>query len=111
MEDNESTQGPLVSQLRRVIHDGIDYAASVLRLLQAQATAMALSTLSFVLIIAFAILCALTAFVLLSVAFGFWLTHVTGSAGWALLIIGGTYAIIAAALGGYMVRWLARLKS
>lgn len=101
----------LSSQLKRVIEDGIDYAQSQLRLLQAQVTAMALSTILFLVLIAFAVLTGIVAFALLSVALGIWLAHLTGGAGWSLLIIGGVYALLAIGLGGTAVRWLKNLKS
>ncbi len=110
-EESSNQTGSLIDQLRRVVRDAIDYAASVLRLLQAQMTAMALSSLMFVLMIFFAIVSGLTAFVLVSIAFGIWLSHVTGSAAWSLLIIGAVYGVISLGLGGYVARWLSRLSS
>ena len=100
-----------LAQLRRVLEDGMDYAQSQLRLLQAQITSLALSTVLFLVLIASAILTGFVAFALLSVALGIWLAHLTGSAGWSLLIIGGVYALLAIGLGGTAIRWLNNLKS
>lgn len=105
--DNNS----LLGQLRRVIKDGVDYAAGALRLLQAQVTAMALSSVAFLLLVFFAVLAGIVAFVLFSVAFGIWLTHAVGSAGCAILIIGGVYSLLALVSGGVALRWLKRLNS
>jgi hypothetical protein len=112
MEETTTTEnGSLLDQLKHVIQSGVDYAMSSLRLLQAQVAAMALSSVVFLVLIIIALLCVITAFVLFSVAFGVWLTHVTGSAGWALLIMGGIYTVLAAGTGGYALHWLKNLKS
>jgi len=103
--------GSLLGQLRRLLHDGIDYAASALRLLQAQAASLALSSAAFLVLVFFGALAGITAFVLLSVALGIWLTHLTGGAMGALLILGGIYIILALAAGGAALRWLKRLNS
>ncbi len=108
---NEPNDESLMSQAQRVVRDGVDYAASALRLLQAQATSLALSSVAFLLMVFFGVLAAITSFVLLSIALGMWLTQVTGHAGWALLIMGGVYVVLALATGGVAVRWLRRLNS
>ena len=110
-ETNDPENSSFISQLKRVVEDGISYAQSQINLLQTQIAALALSSLLFVVLILLALAAGVIAFVLLSVAFGLWLAHVTGSAGWSLLIIGGIYAVIAAGLGGYAIRWLKNLKS
>lgn len=109
--ENEVPDDSLMSQARQVVRDGVDYAASALRLLQAQATSLALSSVAFLLLVFFGIIAGITAFVLLSIALGMWLTQVTGHAGWALLIMGGVYMVLAIATGGVAVRWLRRLNS
>ena len=110
-ETNDTTNSSLVNQLRLVLKDGIDYAGSVLRLLQAQAAALALSSVSFLVLIFFCVGAGVIGFILLSVALGMWLTNVTGHAGWALLIMGGIYFVLAAVAGSTALRWLKRLKS
>lgn len=110
-ESNESNTDTLLNQLRRLLHDGIEYASSVLHLLQAQIAAMALSSVVFVLMLFFASMALIISFVLVSVAGGIWLTHQTGSSVCSLLIIGGTYLLIALILGGRALHWLKRLKS
>lgn len=112
MEKNDTPDGDsLLDQLRRLLHDGIDYGASAIQLLQAQVTAMALSSVAFLILLFFAILAGIAAFVLLTVALGFWLSNLFGGAVWAVLIIGAVYALIAVLLGGVAIRWLSRLKS
>ena len=108
---NEPESSSFITQLRKVLIDGVDYAASVLALLQAQAAALALSSVTFLSLIFFAILAIIIAFVLLSVALGFWLAHLTGAVGWALLIMGGVYLLIALITGGLALKWLKGLKS
>ncbi|MCG3204803.1 MAG: hypothetical protein KCHDKBKB_01520 [Elusimicrobia bacterium] len=110
-----TTQDPenssILFQLKKVITDGIDYAGSALTLLQAQATALAAASAAFLFLVFFAGLAVIIAFALLSVALGLWLTHLTGSAGWALLIIGGIYLLLAVLCGAVALHWLKRLKS
>lgn len=108
---NGSEESSLLTDLRQVLHDGIDYGASVFALWQAQATSLALSSVAFVILIAFAVLAGLTAFVLLTVALGIWLSHTLGGTGWALLVIGGGYILLAGIAGGVAIRWLKRLNS
>lgn len=110
-EIENKNDNPLILQLRRVILDAVDYAASALKLVQAQATALALSSAAFVILVLFGILAAIAAFVLLSVAVGMWLAQITGSAGWALLILGVFYVIFTLATAGVAMRWLRRLTS
>jgi hypothetical protein len=110
-ETNDPIKGSLLEQLRIVIRDGIDYIHSTLRLLQARATELALSSVLFVLLIVLAVLLCLTAFVLISVAIGLWLTDQTGSAVWSLVIIGSFYILVAIICGGKALRWFRRLRS
>jgi hypothetical protein len=111
LETEETTDNTLIHQLRRVLKDGIDYLGSALTLLQARAAEMALSSLVFAALLMFAAILAMAALVLMIVALGFWLTHVTGNVGWSLLIIGGLLAVIAAASAWRALRWLNQLKS
>lgn len=101
----------IIAQLRNVLKDGIDYVASVVALLQARLVDMALSSLLFIALLVAAGFCAAVSFLILSVALGFWLTHMTGHVAWALLIIGGVYALSALICGGIAVRWLNKLQS
>ena len=111
METDESTDQNLIHQLRRAFKDGVDYLASVASLLQARAADIALSSLVFAALLVFAGILAFAALILMIVALGFWLTHVTGHVGWALLILGGVLAAIAAASVWRALRWLDQLKS
>jgi hypothetical protein len=110
--DSSETKKPtLLEQLGAVLQNGVDYAASSLRLLQAEAAAIALSSVTFLVLIMLTVLTGFVAFVLFSVALGMWLSHVTGSTGWALVIMGGFYAILAGAAGLIAFRWLTKLRS
>ncbi len=111
IETEESTDSTLVNQLRRVVKDGIDYLGSVLSLVQARTAEVALSSLVFAALLLFAATLGMASLVVLIVALGFWLTHVTGHVGWSLLIIGGLLASIAAASVWRALRWLETLKS
>lgn len=111
METEESTDQNLVSQLRRAFKDGVDYLGSVVSLLQARAADIALSSLVFAALLVFACLLGFAALVLVIIALGFWLTHVTGHVGWALLILGGVLAALAAASVWRALAWLNQLKS
>lgn len=110
--DTEETQdSSIIDQLRLVLRDGVDYGASVLRLLQAQATQVALSSFLFLLLVAFAFVSGIIGFLLISTAIVIYLTNVTGSAGWAFLIMSTVYFVMAAICGGVAIRWLKNLKS
>ena len=111
MLETEPATDSLLSQLRRVIKDGIDYLGSVLTLAQARATEIVLSGLVVALLLASGALLAIAGFVLLAVALGIWLTHLTGSAGLALLILGGVLGLLAAIAIVRGVSWLNNLKS
>ena len=111
IETEESTDQTLASQIRRAIKDCVDYMGSVLSLVQARAAELALSSLLFAALVVFASLLGFASLVLVVVALGFWLTAVTGHVGWALLIIGGLMAVLAAASVWKALRWLNHLKS
>ena len=111
IETDESLDQSLIKQLRRAIKDGVDYLGSMLSLVQARAAEVALSSLVFAALLMVAGILGLGAVVLLVVALGFWLTHLTGHVGWALLILGGVLAGIAAASVWRALRWLNNLKS
>jgi hypothetical protein len=111
MLETEPATDSLLSQLRRVIKDGIDYLGSVLTLAQARATEIVLSGIVVALLLLAGGLLAAGGFVLLVVALGIWLTHVTGSAGWALLILGGVLGLLAALALLRGMSWLKNLKS
>jgi hypothetical protein len=110
VQEQELDKG-LTDQLREVLRDAIDYAQSVLALLQARTAEMALSGVVFVAALIAAAILAMGAIVLLLVALGFWLAHVTGSAAVAVLILGGVAALLAGALAWYALRWLSTLRS
>lgn len=110
-EENEGKTDSLTQQLRRVIKDGVDYAASVFELVQARAVELALSGLVFAVLLAFGVLVAFTAFILLMVALGFWITSLTGSAGWTLLIMGSFLCLVSALAVWRALAWLRNLKS
>ena len=110
-ETTKASNSSFMDKIRQVIHDAVDYGASALRLFQAEVASLALSSVVFLALILFSALATVVAFALLSVALGIWLAHVAGGAIGSLLIIGGTYALLALALGGYAMRWLKRLKS
>lgn len=111
IETDDTTEQTLTRQLRRAIKDGVDYLGAMLALAQARAAEMALSSLVFAALLVFAGVFGLGAVIVLVVALGFWLTHVTGHVGWALLILGGVLAGIAAASIWRALRWLHQLKS
>jgi hypothetical protein len=111
IETDEANNDTVTGQARQVIKDGIDYLGSVLSLVQARAAEVALSSLVFAALLVFAAILALGAVVLAVVALGFWLTHVTGHVGWALLILGGVLAGIATATVWRAMKWLNQLKS
>ena len=101
----------VAEQIRRLMKDTVDYAASVLALLQARLAQYAVSTVLFTVFIGFASIFILAAFALLNVAFGVWLTRLLGSPLWSLLILGGFYGLLGVVLGWSALRWLFRLKS
>lgn len=111
IDTEESTDSTLITQLRRVVKDGIDYLGSVVTLLQARTAEIALSSLVFASLLAFSVVLGMAALVVLIVALGFWLTHLTGHVGWALLIIGGLLGAMSAASVWRALRWLENLKS
>lgn len=111
IETEDSADQSIVQQLRRVLKDGVDYLGSVLSLAQARAAEVALSSLVFAALLVFAGILGMGALVLIVVALGFWLTHLTGHVGWALLILGGVSAGIAGACVWRALRWLDQLKS
>ena len=105
---NESS---IITQLRQVLKDALDYAQSVLILLQARATELALSSIFFLLLFLLGGVLFLTALVLLSVALGFWINQFTGNVSLTLLIMGLFYAVGAYVCGRLTLGWLNRLKS
>ena len=107
----EPENSSFLGQIKKMLEDAVNYAKSQLELLQAQFASLALSSVLFIAFIAFASLCGIISFILLSVALGIWLAQILGGAIYSLLIIGGVYALIAIGLGGYAVRWLKNLKS
>jgi hypothetical protein len=111
IETEESTDQTLIKQLRRAIKDGIDYLGSMLSLAQARAAEITLSSLVFVALLMVAAVMGVSAVVLMIVSLGFWLTHLTGHVGWALLILGGVLAAIAGASVWRALHWLNHLKS
>jgi pilus assembly protein TadC len=98
-------------QAAAVLRNAIDYASSSIRLIQAEAASLALSSVTFLVLVLLTVLTGFVAFALLSVALGIWLAHVTGGAGWALVIMGGFYSILAVVAGAVAFRWLARLRA
>lgn len=109
MEKENGTS--LIDDLRAVIKDTVDYAGSVGALLQARLTSYALSTILFILLIAFASLLLIAAFVFFNIAAGVLIARALGSPGWALLIMGSFYLALSAILGGIALSWAKRLKS
>jgi hypothetical protein len=101
----------LTEQLGIILKNAIDYASSSLRLIQAEAASIALSSVTFLVLVMLTVLAGFVGFILLSVALGIWLAHVTGSTGWALVIMGGFYAAVAAVAGAVAFRWLSNLRS
>jgi hypothetical protein len=101
----------LLSQLRNLIHDTLEYLNSLLTLQQARFTAFALSGVLFILQISFAVILALAAFILFNIAIGIGLAHLLGNNLYAVAILGGAYAIIALLLSFKALRWLKKLKS
>lgn len=108
MDQDHST---LREQLKQVLHDGIDYLTSSLTLLQTRLAALAMSSALFFGLLILSGLLALAAFILLTVAFGLWLAHLTNSGAISLLIIGGIYILISALAGSKALRWLKNIKS
>ncbi len=106
-----STPPTFIEQLGLILRNAIDYASSSLRLIQAEAASIALSSVTFLVLVMVTVLTSFVAFILLSVALGIWLAHVTGSAGWALVIMGVFYAVLGVAAGAIAFRWLTRLRS
>jgi len=109
--ETESPKTKFVDQLGIVLSNAVDYASSSIRLIQAEAAAIALSSVTFLVLVLLAVLTGFVAFCLLSVALGMWLAHVTGSSGLALVIMGGFYAILAGTAGFIAFRWLIKLRS
>jgi len=109
MENQNGTS--LIDDLRSVVRDGIDYAGSVLALLQARLTEYALSTILFFLLIAFSSLLLIAAFVFFNVAIGMGLARWLGNPTWAILILGSFYFVLSAILGAIALSWLKRLRS
>jgi hypothetical protein len=101
----------LIEQVRSLIKDALDYLSKVLELQQARFTAFALSGILFSLQILVAFCLGAAAFVLFNVAIGLALAHLLGSSLWAVLILGGLYAIFSILLSYKVLRWLNRLKS
>ncbi|OVE78178.1 hypothetical protein BVX98_01195 [bacterium F11] len=101
----------LIDQLRQVFKDAIDYFQSVVLLLQARFTEMALSSVVFVALLILAGILGLASFLLFNIALGVWITHLTGGAGWSILILGTFYGILAYVSGSFAMKWLNRLKS
>ena len=101
----------LTEQLRRVLKDAIDYFQSVVTLLQARLTEFALSSVVFLLLLSFASLMALACFLMFNIALGVWISHLTGSAGWSILILGSFYGILSILTGFIAFQWLNKLKS
>lgn len=111
MIETEQPADSIIQQLRRVVKDGTDYFASVIALVQARAVEIFLSGAVFMALLALGGLLAVAAIVLLIVALGVWLTNLTGSAGWACLILGGVVGALAAGAMWRAMRWLHNLKS
>lgn len=111
LRTTESPNGSLMDQLKAALRDGIDYGVSRLSYLQARTAELALSSLVFAVLMVAALLLGIAAFVLLNVAAGFWLTHLTGHAGWSLLILGGAYILLGGGCAAVALRWLKQLKS
>jgi hypothetical protein len=107
---NKNGSSSLIDDLRDVVRDAIDYSASAMGVLQARLTTYALSTILFFLLIVFASLLLIGAFVFFNIAIGVALAHSVGTA-WALLILGSFYLLLSIAIGGVALSWAKRLKS
>lgn len=101
----------LIQQLRRVLKDAIDYLQSVVTLLQVRLTELALSSVVFVCLIFAALFLGVLSFMMFNIALGVWLAYVTQSAGWAILILGAFYGVLAALSGTVAMRWLKKIQS
>jgi len=108
---SRSSEQNIINQLRQVLKDSIDYLYSVLALLQARMAEFALSGVVFTSLIAMAFLLGLASFILLNIALGVWLSHITGNPGWSILILGTSYAGLAALSIQRAFRWLKKLQS
>jgi hypothetical protein len=111
MLETEESSDSLVHQLRRAIKDGVDYFGSVLALVQARAVEVFLSGAVFLALLAVGGVLAFAGVVLLVVALGIWLTHLTGSAALACVILGGVVFVVAAIALWRAMAWLGNLKS
>ncbi len=100
-----------LQQLRQVIKDGLDYLQSLLLLLQARTAEFLLSGVLFVFLIILAFLFGLTALILFNVVIGIWLSQVLGNPVWAVLILAGSYALLAVLAGYKAMKWVRTLKS
>jgi hypothetical protein len=109
--DSEEPKATVGEQVNAVLRNAIDYAVGSLRLVQAESISLALSSVTFLVLVMLTVLTGFVAFCLFSVALGVWLSHVTGSSGWALVIMGGFYAVLAALAGIVAFRWLTKLRS
>jgi hypothetical protein len=109
MSNNNGTPS-LIDDLRNVVHDAIDYAASAGALLQARLTSYALSTILFFLLIVFSSLLLIAAFVFFNIAVGLGLARWLNPT-WAVLILGSFYLLLSAILGAVALSWVKRLKS
>lgn len=110
-ETENAPQGSVLDALKRVVLDGIDYFQSIITLTQARMTGMALSAAVFLLFLVVCGVLAFASFTLLTIAFGMWLTKITGHAAWALVILGGLYGIIALIAANRAAQWMKKLNS
>lgn len=108
---DESNPTSIPEQLRRVLKDAADYALSLLTLWHARAIEMSLSAMTVGVLLFVGALALGGALVLLAVALGVWLAHLTGSVLGSLLILGGVLFVVAAIAVGIAIRWLKNLKS
>jgi hypothetical protein len=110
-QETSPNKPTLTEQLGVMLRNAIDYASSSLRLIQAEAASIALSSVTFLVLVMLAVLAGFVGFILLSVALGIWLAHATGSTGWALVIMGGFYAVLSVVAAAVAFRWLSKLRS
>ena len=111
IETSEEESSTVTSELKALVRDAIAYFGSTLNLVQARFVELALSSAVFMAMIAVSFLLVIASLVVLNVALGIWLTHLTGHVGWSLLILGVFYIVLAAIISWSGLRWLKKLRS
>lgn len=108
---SDQNKSSILDQLRALIIDSVEIVSTQINLLQAKTAAYVLTVVMFVVLILIALLLGLAGFVLFNISIGFWLKNSLHSLSLTLTILGAFYALLAAVIGGFAIRWLKNLKS